>query len=93
MNVKDVPAEMWLRIIAGLLVIMTSMGGYFGNRIIVSIDKIQDRLLVLNEDHPVIIRNTQDIKDLQKDQAHIHDQIYTINGELHNWRDNGKKTK
>jgi len=86
-NVKDVPTEWWLRVIALLLTIIGSLGGYFGNRIINTIDKMQDTLIMLAtnnaKDHAQVERNTSDIKDLS-------DKVYVIDGKLQNWRGNVK---
>lgn len=84
-NVKDVPSEWWLRIIALLLAIIGSLGGYFGNRIINKFDRMQDTLMILvanrEKDHVQVERNTSDIKSL-------NDKVYVIDGKLQNWRGN-----
>jgi hypothetical protein len=73
---RDIPAEFWLRVITMLLVLIGGIGGYFGNRLITSIDNMQKTINIMGNslnsaitvgkvDHERLNRVETDVKYLQ----------------------------
>ena len=73
---RDIPAEFWLRVITMLLVLIGGFGSWFGNRLITSIDNMQNTINTMGNslnsaitvskvDHERLNRVETDVKSLQ----------------------------
>ena len=90
---RDIPTEFWLRIIAGLLVVIGTLGTFFGSRLINTVDgmqKVLTKAITIGQvDHERINRIEVDVGGLRVDQNALRNEIYSINQgykEKHNGR-------
>lgn len=89
-SVRDIPVELWIKIIGGLMAILVSLGAWFGVWIGKNIESMADNIAVIasgvkvNEAEIGNLKGT--VLEIKTDHRKLHDKVYTLEGEFKSWK-------